>query len=142
MDGWFRTYTHDSQGALNQGNHNEFRSQQAGASQTMKGIVFGRNRAEESANEWDGEFSIAALETPGVEVSYQTEFLADGDGKAIWSPLFQGRKVGEQLHFLGECQRKTGRGRGDSLHAAARRKENRSYGHRLGFSGGGIWSGT
>ena len=87
MDGWFRTYTRDFQGALNQGNHNEFRSQQAGSSQTMKGIVFGRNRAEESANEWDGEFSIAALETPGVEVTYHTEFLADGDGKAVWSPF-------------------------------------------------------
>ncbi len=87
MDGWFRTYTRDFQGALNQGNHNEFRSQEAGSSQTMKGIVFGRNRAEESANEWDGEFSIAALETPGVEVTYHTEFLADGDGKAVWSPF-------------------------------------------------------
>ena len=87
MDGWFRTYTHDFQGALNQGNHNYFRSEDAGPSQTMKGIVFDRNRAQESGNEWDGEFSIAALETPGVEVTYQTEFLADGDGKAVWSPF-------------------------------------------------------
>jgi non-lysosomal glucosylceramidase len=87
MNGWFRTYTRDFQGALNQGNHNEFRSQQAGPSQTMKGIVFGRNRAEESANEWDAEFSIAAMEAPGFEVTYQTEFLADGDGKAVWLPF-------------------------------------------------------
>jgi len=40
----------------------------------MKGIVFERNRAEGVGNEWDGEFSIAALESPGVEVTYQANF--------------------------------------------------------------------
>ena len=87
MDGWFRTYNHDFHGALNQGDQNHFHSESAGPSQTVKGIVFGRNRAQQSANEWDGEFSIAALESPGVEVSYHTEFLADGDGEAIWVPF-------------------------------------------------------
>ena len=87
MDGWFRTYTHDFQGALNQGNHNQFRFESAGQSQTMKGILFDRNRAQDSANEWDGEFSIAALQSPGIEVTYHTEFLADGDGKNIWEPF-------------------------------------------------------
>jgi len=106
MDGWFRTYTRDFQGALNQGNHNDFRSQDAGPSQTMKGIVFGRNRAEKSANEWDGEFSIAALESPGVEVTYHTEFLADGDGKAVWSPFSKdGRLANSSTSWVSASER-------------------------------------
>jgi non-lysosomal glucosylceramidase len=85
MAGWFRTATRDFKGAMNQGNHNDFESEAAGQAGTMKGIVLGRNRAEGVQNEWDGQFAIAALEAPGVEVSYQTTFLADGDGKAVWA---------------------------------------------------------
>ncbi len=85
MAGWFRTYTHDFQGALNQGNQNHFRKESVAAAGTMKGIVFDPSRPEGAENEWDGEFSIAALESPGVEVTYQTEFLAGGDGKAVWA---------------------------------------------------------
>jgi non-lysosomal glucosylceramidase len=87
MEGWFRTYTHDFQGALNQGNQNHFRMESAGPAGNMKGIVFDHKRADDSANEWDGEFSIAALESAGVEVSYQTQFLAEGDGKSVWVPF-------------------------------------------------------
>jgi non-lysosomal glucosylceramidase len=87
MAGWFRTATRDFKGAMNQGNHNDFQGEAAGPAGTMKGIVFGRNRAEGAQNEWDGQFAIAALEVPGVEVSYQTTFLADGDGKAVWAPF-------------------------------------------------------
>ena len=53
----------------------------------MKGIVFGRNRAAREPNEWDGQFAIAALESAGVEVTYQTTCLASGDGKAVWTPF-------------------------------------------------------
>jgi non-lysosomal glucosylceramidase len=87
MEGWFRTYTHEFQGALNQGNQNHFRKESVAPTETMKGIVFDRSRAEGAQNEWDGQFSIAALQSPGVEVTYQTEFLADGDGKAVWVPF-------------------------------------------------------
>jgi non-lysosomal glucosylceramidase len=87
MEGWFRTYTRDFQGALNQGNQNHFRKEFVAPAETMKGIVFDQSRAEGAENEWDGEFSIAALESTGVEVTYQTEFLADGDGKAVWVPF-------------------------------------------------------
>ncbi len=87
MVGWFRNYTHDFQGALNQGNFNHFQSGPAGASGTMKAVIFDRNRAGDAENEWDGQFAIAALETPGVEVTYETQFLADGDGKAVWTPF-------------------------------------------------------
>jgi len=87
MEGWFRTYTHDFQGALNQGNQNHFRSEPIAQSQKMMGIVFDRTQAGPSPNEWDGEFSIAAIASPGVEVTYQTEFLAEGDGKTLWVPF-------------------------------------------------------
>jgi non-lysosomal glucosylceramidase len=87
MAGWFRAYTRDFQGALNQGNQNHFRKESVAAAGIMKGIVFDPSRAEGAQNEWDGEFSIAALESPGVEVTYQSEFLADGDGKAVWVPF-------------------------------------------------------
>jgi non-lysosomal glucosylceramidase len=87
MAGWFRTATRDFKGAMNQGNHNDFESETAGQAGTMKGIVLGRNRAEGAQNEWDGQFTLAALEAPGVEVCYQTTFLADGDGRAVWAPF-------------------------------------------------------
>jgi non-lysosomal glucosylceramidase len=87
MAGWFRTSTRDFKGALNQGNYNDFASQSAGPAGTMKGVVLARHRAEGAENEWDGQFVIAALESPGVEVSYQTTFLADGDGKGVWAPF-------------------------------------------------------
>lgn len=93
MGGWFRAYTHDFQGALNQGNQNHFHKESVGTAGTMKGIVFDRNRVEGLGNEWDGEFSIAALESAGVEVTYQTEFLADGDGKAVWAPFSRDGKL-------------------------------------------------
>ena len=83
MVGWFRTFTRDFQGAPNQGNHNEFAKERV-ASGLMKGIVFDRNRAGSATREADGQFAIAAIESQGVQVSYQTSFAADGDGKAIW----------------------------------------------------------
>jgi non-lysosomal glucosylceramidase len=93
MAGWFRTYTHDFQGALNQGNQDHFHKESVGTGETMQGVVFGRNRVEGVGNEWDGEFTIAALESAGVEVTYQTEFLADGDGKAVWAPFSKDGKL-------------------------------------------------
>lgn len=83
MVGWFRTFTRDFQGAPNQGNHNEFASERV-ASGLMKGIVFNRNRAG-APRDFDGQFAIAAVEAPGVEVDYHASFAADGDGKAVWS---------------------------------------------------------
>src|SRR3984893_4962707 len=95
MGGWFRTYTHDFQSALSQGNQNHFRQENVPSAGTMKGIVFDRNRADGVVNEWDGEFSIAALQSSGVEVSYQTEFLADGDGKSVWAPFSKDGKLAD-----------------------------------------------
>jgi non-lysosomal glucosylceramidase len=87
MSGWFRTFTHNFNGAPNQGNHNNYASETIPGVGTMKGIVFDRNRAGNSPNEWDGQFVIAAIESPGVEVTYQTTYQASGDGKAVWGPF-------------------------------------------------------
>jgi len=87
MSGWFRTFTRDFAGSPNRGNHNESVSQKLDGNATMKGIVFDRNRAGSAPNEWDGQFAIAALDSPGVEVSYQTTFMASGDGNAVWTPF-------------------------------------------------------
>ena len=88
MEGWFRAHTHDFQSALSQGNANRPRKESlSGSGGTMKGVVFDRDRADGTLNEWDGQFTIAALESPGVEVFYQNEFLADGDGKSVWAPF-------------------------------------------------------
>ncbi len=90
MEGWFRAHTHDFQSALSQGNVNRPRKESLNSgdgNSTMKGVIFDRDRADGTLNEWDGQFTIAALESPGVEVFYQNEFLADGDGKSVWTPF-------------------------------------------------------
>lgn len=88
MEGWFRAHTHDFQSALSQGNVNRPRKESlSNGNGTMKGVVFDRDRADGTLNEWDGQFTIAALEQAGVEVFYQNEFLADGDGKSVWTPF-------------------------------------------------------
>jgi len=109
MEGWFRTYTHDFQGALNQGNQNHFRNELIAQSQKMMGIVFDRTQAGQSPNEWDGEFSIAAIESPGVEVTYQTQFLADGDGKALWAPFSKdGRLANSDTSWVSASEKLAG----------------------------------
>jgi non-lysosomal glucosylceramidase len=87
MSGWFRTFTRDFKGAPSQGNFNSYASEAVPGVGTMKGIVFDRNRAGTLPNEWDGQFAIAAIETPGVEVTYQTTYQASGDGKSVWVPF-------------------------------------------------------
>jgi len=95
MEGWFRAHTHDFQSALSQGNVNRPRKESLNATNgTMKGVVFDRDRADGTLNEWDGQFTIASLESPGVEVFYQNEFLADGDGKSVWAPFSKDGSLG------------------------------------------------
>jgi non-lysosomal glucosylceramidase len=87
MNGWFRGYSHDLKSAPNQGNYDRSAHETLPSGETMKGIVFERDRmsANGEPSEWDGQMAIAALETPGVEVTYLTTYLADGDGKSVWS---------------------------------------------------------
>ena len=108
MVGWFRTFTRDFQGAPNQGNHNQFASEPVDG-QTMKGVVFGRNRANTAPNEMDGEFTIAAMESPGVEVSYQATFPAEGDGKVVWDHFAKdGRLANNDLSWVSDGEKLAG----------------------------------
>jgi len=109
MSGWFRTFTRDFSGAPNQGNHNDFKSEKLGAAGTMRGIVFDRNRAASSPNEWDGQFAIAAIDSPSVEVSYQTTFQAAGDGKAVWAPFSKdGRLANDTKSWVSDKEKLAG----------------------------------
>lgn len=88
MVGQFRTFNRDLRGAINEGNRNHAANEALGSAGTMKGIVLDRNHIADSVQEeWDGQFVIAALESPGVEVSYQTTFAPDRDGKEVWAPF-------------------------------------------------------
>lgn len=65
-------------------NYNFYRGAE-GPGGRVHGIVLsskGRDRARE---EWQGEFAIAALESEGVEITYRSRFLADGDGEELWA---------------------------------------------------------
>ena len=100
MVGWFRTFTRDFQGAPSQGNHNRFVSENVGTG-TIKGVVFDRNRASSAPREADGQFTIAALESPGVEVSYQAISLRRR--RKSYLDAFRERWPAiEQRSFLGE----------------------------------------
>ncbi len=104
MLGWFRTFSRDLSGKINDGNHNQFRSEpfpralkggkdEAGSEGAMKGILFDRNHLGPVQDEWDGQFAIAALESPGVEVSYQATFSPEGDGREVWAPFSKDGKL-------------------------------------------------
>ena len=109
MSGWFRTFTRDFAGSPNQGNHNDHVSEHIAGVGTMQGIVFDRNRAGAAPNEWDGQFAIAALNTPGVEVSYQTTFQASGDGKSVWAPFSKdGRLADDAKSWVSDKEKLAG----------------------------------
>jgi non-lysosomal glucosylceramidase len=84
MVGWLNSYSSDFRSARNHGNRNRFMSEAAGSG-TMKGIVLDRKRLGPVQDEWDGQFVIAALESPGVEFTYQTTFDPQFDGGKVWN---------------------------------------------------------
>jgi non-lysosomal glucosylceramidase len=86
MVGWFRGTGHDFQDANNLQNINSFRSEPISGGM-MKGIVFDRLRKAPLQGDWDGQFAIAAIESPGVQVSYVQTFLPSGDGADVWRPF-------------------------------------------------------
>lgn len=89
MIGWFRDGSRNFNNQSNLQNTNHFRSQSLGNGSTMKGIVFDRVRKEGDVvqDDWDGQFAIAAVESPGVEVSYLSTFSPQGDGNEVWKPF-------------------------------------------------------
>jgi non-lysosomal glucosylceramidase len=87
MLGWLRYPSIDFKGATNAGNENRMVTERVGDAATMKGVVFDRHRPGDVQNDWDGQFAIAALESPGVEVSYQTTYATGGRGDEVWTPF-------------------------------------------------------
>ncbi|GAC1658930.1 MAG: GH116 family glycosyl hydrolase [Acidobacteriaceae bacterium] len=99
MVGWFRDELHDFSGGLNNQNTNLYKSAVA-AGGNMQGIVFDRIRSGPVAEEWDGQFAIAALSQPGVEVTYLTHMSPFGPGSEVWQPFAaSGRLPNAQMHL-------------------------------------------
>ena len=113
------------------------RDRQAG---TMKGVVFGRNRANAAPNEMDGEFTIAALESPGVEVSYQATFSAEGTGR-LSGTISRKMEAGEQRYSWVSMARSWQERLPYDLLFAWREKDY-AHGDRVGLPSCGIRSGT
>lgn len=86
MVGWFRDTTRNFSAVLNAQDKNVFRSETI-AGGSMQGIVFDRIRSGPVADEWDGQFVVAALSSPGVEVSYITNFDPQSSGAEVWQPF-------------------------------------------------------
>ena len=86
MVGWFRGTRSDFQEANNLQNINNARSEQI-SDGTMKGIVFDRLRKAPVQEDWDGQFAIAAVESPGVQVTYLQNFIPSRDGGDVWHPF-------------------------------------------------------
>ena len=80
MLGWFRDSSRNFNGKTNAGNFNHPLNVSLGAAGTMKGVLFDRIRPGEVKDDWDGEFAIAALQSPGVEVTYYSSFIPDATG--------------------------------------------------------------
>lgn len=101
MLGWLRYPSRDFNGKTNSGNFNRFVATPAGAAGTMKAVLFDRIRPGDVQNDWDGQFAIATLESPGVEVTYQTTFIADRDGAEVWTPFSKdGRLADGDFHWI------------------------------------------
>lgn len=86
MVGWFRGTHHDFREANNLQNINAVHSEQTDNG-LMKGIVFDRLRKTPVQEDWDGQFAIAAIESPGVQVSYVQTFMPSRDGSDVWDPF-------------------------------------------------------
>ncbi|HET6178884.1 MAG TPA: non-lysosomal glucosylceramidase [Candidatus Sulfotelmatobacter sp.] len=87
MVGWTRGSGRDFSGHLSEGDRNRFMSD-AKSGAAMKGIVFDRNRAgSRVTDEWDGQMAIATVDSPGVEITYQTTYRPDEDGAEVWAPF-------------------------------------------------------
>ena len=86
MDGWFRDFGPDMKHSLDAGNFNSF-VDEAAVNSHVKGIVFDRTRPSGVVqDEFDGQWAIASVESPGVEISYQTTFVPQ-TADEIWAPF-------------------------------------------------------
>lgn len=87
MVGWFRDGSRDFANALSMQDINSFHSEKLPDGRTMKGIVFDRLRDGAVTQEWDGQFSIATVESPDTKVTYLTSIYAEDSGEPVWTPF-------------------------------------------------------
>ena len=86
MVGWLRNTSRDLSGKMSAGNYNSVVSTPLGNTGTMKSVVFDRIRPGEVQDDWDGQFAISSLESPGVEITYQNTFIPDEvGGDQVWT---------------------------------------------------------
>ena len=93
MIGWSRGVSTNFSERLSEGDTNRFMTESRDAA-SVKGIVFDRHRVGlPVSDEWDGQMAIATLESPGIEVSYQTTYSPDADGAEVWAPFSKDGKL-------------------------------------------------
>jgi len=85
MLGWFRDFGTDMHNGMDHGNRNRFVDDPA-VNGHVKGIVFDRVHPKGVQDDFDGQWAIASVESPGVEISYQTTFLPV-TGQEVWGPF-------------------------------------------------------
>ncbi len=96
MVGQFRTFNRDLRGAIDAGNRNHAANEALGSAGTMKGIVLDRNHIESSVQEeWDGQFVIAALESPGRRGHLSDHLRPGPRRKRSVGALFKRRPLGQ-----------------------------------------------
>ncbi len=102
MVGWLRDTSRNFDGKMNSGNYNKEVSTSLGKTGTMRSVVFDRIRPGDVQNDWDGQFAISALESQGVEISYQTSFIPDeSGGDEVWTSFAKdGRLANNDFHWI------------------------------------------
>jgi len=87
MLGWFRDFGPNMRSSLDHGNFNVFADEAEAGGNRVKGIVFDRTRPHSDVqDDFDGQWAIASVESPGVEITYQTTFELTS-GNDVWTPF-------------------------------------------------------
>jgi non-lysosomal glucosylceramidase len=99
MLGWFRDFGPNLKSSLDHGNFNVFLDQATPAGR-VKAIVFDRVRPGPVSDDFDGQWAIASVESPGVEITYQTTFEPTS-GDEVWKPFSKdGRLANENRSWM------------------------------------------
>ncbi len=100
MLGWFRDFGPDMKNSLDHGNHNRFVDDGA-TGEHVKGIVFDRVHPKGVQDDFDGQWAIASVESPGVDITYQTTYVPNPNGQEIWGPFSKdGRLTNDNLAWI------------------------------------------
>jgi non-lysosomal glucosylceramidase len=103
MVGWLRYPSHKfDETGMSSGNYNSVVSTPLGNTGIMKSVVFDRIRSGEVQDDWDGQFAISSLESPGVEITYQNSFIPDEfGGDQVWAPFAKdGRLANNDFQWI------------------------------------------